>query len=58
MHGADTFTESPFTVHRLDDFVPRNHPLRPMRQMVNDALVKMNAMWVPTVNTQKPPAFA
>lgn len=38
MRAADTFTESLFTVRRLDDFVPGNHPLRPVREMVNKAL--------------------
>jgi hypothetical protein len=38
MRGADTFTESLFSVRRLDDFVPANHPLRPVRKMVNEAL--------------------
>ena len=38
MRGADTFTESLFTIKRLDDFVPANHPLRPVRRMVNQAL--------------------
>jgi transposase len=38
MRGADTFTESLFTMRRLDDFVPDNHPLRPVRTMVNLAL--------------------
>jgi transposase len=38
MRGADTFTESLFTMRRLDDFVPDNHPLRPVRLMVNQAL--------------------
>lgn len=38
MRAADTFTESLFTVRRLDDFVPHNHPLRPVRDMVNKAL--------------------
>ena len=38
MRGADTFTESLFTMRRLDDFVPHNHPLRPVRKMVNQAL--------------------
>jgi hypothetical protein len=28
MRGADTFTESLFTMRRLEDFVPANHPLR------------------------------
>jgi transposase len=38
MRAADTFTESLFTMRRLDDFVPQNHPLRPVRKMVNEAL--------------------
>lgn len=38
MRGADTFTESLFTMRRLDDFVPAQHPLRPIRAMVNQAL--------------------
>ena len=38
MRGADTFTESLFTMRRLDDFVPENHPLRAVRKMVNVAL--------------------
>jgi transposase len=38
MRAADTFTESLFTMRRLDDFVPGNHPLRPVREMVNKAL--------------------
>jgi len=38
MRGADTFTESLFTMRRLDDFVPDEHPLRAVRKMVNLAL--------------------
>jgi transposase len=38
MRGSDTFTESLFTMRRLDDFVPPNHRLRPVRKMVNQAL--------------------
>ena len=45
MRGVDTFTESPFMLHRLQDFVPAGHPLRPIRQMVNEALVKMDALF-------------
>ena len=44
MRGADTFTESLFTMRHLDDFVPANHPLRPIRVMVNAALAKMDAL--------------
>jgi transposase len=45
MRGADTFTESLFTVGKLEDFVPTDHPLRPIRTMVNDALLKMDRLF-------------
>ena len=45
MRGADTFTESLFTMHKLEDFVPAAHPLRPVRQMVNAALQKMDGLF-------------
>ena len=45
MRGTDTFTESPFTLHRLEDFVPASHPLRAIRQMVNQALGKMDELF-------------
>ena len=45
MRGADTFTESLFSVRKLDDFVPAAHPLRPVRKMVNTALAKMDALF-------------
>ncbi|WP_332775885.1 IS5 family transposase [Polaromonas sp.] len=45
MRGADTFTESLFTMRHLEDFVPSEHPLRPIRQMVNEALVKMDVLF-------------
>ena len=45
MRGADTFTESLFTMRRLEDFVPANHPLHPIRAMVNEALLKMDDLF-------------
>ncbi|MBK7509480.1 MAG: IS5 family transposase, partial [Comamonadaceae bacterium] len=45
MRGADTFTESLFTMRKLEDFVPASHPLRPIRQMVNAALMKMDVLF-------------
>ena len=42
MRGPDGFTESMFTVLKLDDFVPRDHPLRPIRSRLNDALTRMD----------------
>jgi len=44
MRGADTFTESLFTMRRLDDFVPQSHPLRPVRAMVNQALKNLEPL--------------
>ena len=45
MRGADTFTESLFTLRKLEDFVPADHPLRPIRVMVNEALVRMDGLF-------------
>ena len=44
MRGVDTFTESLFTMRRLDDFVPENHPLRPVRRTVNLALKNLEPL--------------
>ena len=45
MRGADTFTESLFTMRLLDDFVPAEHPLRVIRVMVNKALASMDGLF-------------
>ena len=45
MRGADAMQESLFTVAKLDDFVPADHPLRAIRVLVNDALTAMNAQF-------------
>jgi transposase len=43
MRGADGMQEGLFTVAKVDDFVPADHPLRAIRFLVNDALSAMNA---------------
>lgn len=43
MRGADVMQESLFTYMTLNDFVPANHPLRPIREIVNTALKAMDA---------------
>lgn len=45
MRGADTFTESLFSIRKLEDFVPATHPLRAIRKMANEALAKMNPLF-------------
>ena len=44
MRGAEIFTESLFTMRHLDDFVPTQHPLRPVRVMVNAALKNLEPL--------------
>lgn len=43
MRGADVMQESLFTVKRLEDFVPKAHPLRDIRDILNTALRQMDA---------------
>ena len=45
MRSADTFTESLFTMRRLDDFIPANHPLREIRKTANKALARMEPLF-------------
>ena len=42
MRGPDSYTENLFSSVKLDDFVPANHPLRPIRTWVNEALATMD----------------
>lgn len=42
MRGADSCSEGLFTTVKLEEFVPADHPLRPIRQWGNDALAKMD----------------
>jgi transposase len=43
MRDADMMQEGLFTVAKLDDFVPVEHPLRAIQVWVNEALSAMNA---------------
>lgn len=54
MRGADTFTEGLFTLKKLDDFVPANHPLRVLRTMVNRALAEFARMYEDDVKGGRP----
>lgn len=58
MRGADTFTESLFTMRKLEDFVPARHPLREIRKMANAALAKLGpeltAMYAAEVKGGRP----
>lgn len=44
MRGAETFPESPFTVHHLDEIIPGNDLLRQMRHMVNGIKMDLKTM--------------
>jgi transposase len=45
MRGSDIMQESLFMVSKLEDFVPEDHPLRPIRLLVNEALGRMNSLF-------------
>lgn len=45
MRGSDVMQESLFTITKLEDFVPVDHPLRAIRLLVNEALVRLNALF-------------
>lgn len=45
MRGTDGMQESLFTVAKLEDFVPQDHPLRAIRLLVNEALGRMNGLF-------------
>lgn len=45
MRGADVTQESLFTVAKLDDFVPQDHPLRSIRVLTDQALGRMSSLF-------------
>jgi transposase len=45
MRGSDGMQEPLFTVTRLEEFVPADHPLRAIRVLVNEALVRLNGLF-------------
>jgi transposase len=45
MRGSDGMQEALFTVAKLEDFVPSDHPLRPIRLLVNEALARLNGLF-------------
>jgi transposase len=45
MRGSDGVQEGLFTVAKLEDFVPKDHPLRPIRLLVNEALGRLSGLF-------------
>lgn len=45
MRGSDGMQEALFTVAKLEDFIPADHPLRPIRLLVNEALGQLNSLF-------------
>jgi transposase len=43
--GADGMQESLFTMAKLEDFVPKDHPLRAIQVVVNEALGPLNGLF-------------
>lgn len=45
MRGADVTQEGLFTVVTLDDFVRPDHPIRPIRKLVDQVLSRMSPLF-------------
>ncbi len=45
MRGSDGMQETLFTMAKLDDFVPADHPLRAVQVLVNTALGRLNGLF-------------
>ncbi len=45
MRGSDAMQESLFMMAKLEDFVPADHPLRPIRLLVSQALARLNGLF-------------
>ena len=45
MRGMDEMQEALFTTVKLEDFVPADHPLRPIRLRVNQALKRLDGLF-------------
>lgn len=45
MRGFDVMRETLFTMAKLEDFVPADHPLRPIGVLVNEALEQLNGLF-------------
>lgn len=45
MRGLDVMQESLFTVTKLEDFVPSDHPLRAIRSLINESLARLNGLF-------------
>ena len=47
MRGSDAMQESLFMVARLEDFVPGDHPLRRILELINVALSRLDGLFEP-----------
>ena len=45
MRGEDELQEGLFSFSKLEDFVPADHPLRPMKDLVNESLKRLNGLF-------------
>jgi hypothetical protein len=54
MRGSDVMQEGLFTAAKLEDYVPADHPLRPIRLLINEVLALLNGPF-PRTRTQAAP---
>ena len=55
MRGLDTRQEGMFSYVSPESRIPKDHPLRPIREMVDDALKELSADFDPSTRTRADP---
>jgi hypothetical protein len=45
MRGADISQDALFVTVTVEDFVPLDHPLRALRELINEALKSLNGLF-------------
>ena len=58
MRGTDVATGSLFSYVDLEERIPAGHPLRKIRQVVNDALARLDADFGPLYSAEGRPSIA
>lgn len=57
MRGSDALQEALFTFSKLEDFVPDDHPLRAVKNLVNESLQRLTGCSIRSMPTAGAPRW-